>query len=86
MAHSAVSGSVMSEGPGRPTTAMKRWNGLMSGVYITFQIRPTTIGGSTIGIRKTVRTPSRSACAHVEQQGHAEPRPAAAASRVAPTA
>jgi len=27
----------------------------MSGVYSTFQMIATTIGGSTIGIRKTVR-------------------------------
>ena len=52
----AQSGSVISEPSGRPIAARARWNGLMSGVYITFQMMPTTIGGSTIGMRNAVRT------------------------------
>ena len=48
----------MSVGKGQPREAIAQCTGLMSGVYSTFQMMATTIGGSTMGIRKTVRSAS----------------------------
>jgi hypothetical protein len=59
IAVSAQLGSVISEGTGRPMKAMKRWKGLMSTAYMTRQRMPTTMGGSTIGMRKPERAISR---------------------------
>ena len=59
IAHSAMSGSVISECTGKPIAASERCSGLTSGVKMIFQITATTIGGSTIGTMKAVRTASR---------------------------
>ena len=59
IAGSAYAGCVISAGIGQPSAASAQCAGLMSGVYRTFQMMATTIGGSTIGIRKTVRSASR---------------------------
>ena len=56
IAQSAVSGLVISDETGMLEAASARCSGLTSGVYRIFQIRAATIGGSTIGIRKTVRS------------------------------
>ncbi|MCY1548311.1 hypothetical protein D9M68_844150 [compost metagenome] len=58
MAQSAVSGLAMSERTGQPRCSSARCIGLTSGVYMIFQISATTIGGSTIGMRNSVRAPS----------------------------
>ena len=55
IAVSAQSGEVISAGTLQPTPRKTQCAGLMSGVYSTFQMIATTIGGSTIGIRNTVR-------------------------------
>jgi len=55
IAVSAQSGLVISAGTFQPSARRAQCAGLMSGVYSTFQMIATTIGGSTIGIRKAVR-------------------------------
>src|SRR5712671_554612 len=70
IAHNAVSGLVISEPTGRPIHSMNRWNGLMSTAYMTRQTMPTTIGGSTIGMRNPERANRRIA---IEQQGNTQP-------------
>ena len=56
IAGSAQVGSVISAGTFQPSACNAQYTGLMSGVYSTFQMIATTIGGSTIGIRNTVRS------------------------------
>jgi len=59
IAHNAVSALEISELTGNPMNASARCSGLTSVTYMIFQMIATTIGGSTIGIRKAVRTASR---------------------------